>query len=136
MSSCGCNKRLQMGGAFKAPLQYTEPSYSMPSAWVAGGNNTDPQGPTLARPALAATGGARRGGRGRTHRRRKHRGGFFAPSVMSPVLSNFGYIAPAVALAGYRYMEQVKGPRGGLSMKSLGLVKRRERTRRRRSSKH
>ena len=112
-------------------------SYSMPASWTAGVNRAMPEPPTLARPGLAAMGGGGRGrGRGKTHRRRKHHGGFFAPSVMSPVLSNFGYIAPAVALAGYRYMEQVKYPRGGLSMKSLGLVKRRGPTRRRRSSKH
>ena len=120
-----------MGGSFKAPLQYTEPSYSMPAAWSAGKDYTEPVGPNLARPALMATGGKRRKTRGR-----RQRGGFFAPSIMSPVLSNFGYIAPAVALAGYRYMEQVKAPRGGLSMKSLGLVKRRgSRKTKRRSSK-
>lgn len=107
-------------------------SYSMPAAWGAGVNRAMPEPPTMARPGLAAIGGSRR----RSYRRRKHSGGFFTPSIMSPVLSNFGYIAPAVALAGYRYMEQAKYPRGGLSMKSLGLVKRRgSRKTRRRSSK-
>ena len=132
MSSCGCSKRAQFGGSMRAPLQYTEPSYSMPAAWGAGKDYTAPVGPTLARPGIAATGGKRR-----NTRRRRQRGGFFSPSIMSPVLSNFGYIAPAVALAGYRYMEQVKAPHGGLSMKSLGLVKRRgSRKTKRRSSKH
>ncbi len=107
-------------------------SYSMPASWTAGVNRAMPEAPTLARPGLAATGGSRK-----TRHRRKHSGGFFSPSIMSPVLSNFGYIAPAVALAGYRYMEQAKYPRGGLSLKSLGLVKRRgSRKTRRRSSKH
>jgi hypothetical protein len=128
----------QRGGAFRGPLQYMDTSYSMPASWTAGVNKAMPEPPTLARPGLVATGGRRRNRKThkQSHRRRKHHGGFFSPSVMSPVLSNFGYIAPAVALAGYRYMEQVKSPRGGLSMKSLGLVKRRAQTRRRRSSKH
>lgn len=128
--ACPCAK--QRGGAFRAPLQYMDTSYSMPADWTAGVNRAMPEPPTMARPGLAVTGGRRK----TRYRRRKHHGGFFSPSVMSPVLSNFGYIAPAVALAGYRYMEQVKGPRGGLSMKSLGLAKRRGPTRRRRSSKH
>jgi hypothetical protein len=130
--ACACGG-VQRGGAFRGPLQYMDTSYSMPAAWTAGVNRAMPEPPTMARPGLAAMGGSRR----RSHRRRKHSGGFFAPSIMSPVLSNFGYIAPAIALAGYRYMEQVKSPRGGLSMKSLGLVKRRgSRKTRRRSSKH
>ncbi len=129
--ACACGK--QRGGAFRGPLQYMDTSYSMPAAWTAGVNRAMPEPPTMARPGLAAIGGSRR----RTRHRRKHSGGFFAPSIMSPVLSNFGYIAPAVALAGYRYMEQVKSPRGGLTMKSLGLVKRRgSRKTRRRSNKH
>ncbi len=135
MSGCPCQAGRQFGGAFKAPLQYTEPGYGMPSAWTAGSDLAKPVPDTLARPALAATGGHRR--RGSTRRRRVHRGGFFAPSIMSPVISNFGYVAPAVALASYRYMDQLKSRRGGLTMKSLGLVKRRSsRKTRRRSSKH
>lgn len=119
----------QHGGAFRGPLPYMDTSYSMPASWTAGVNRTMPEPPTMARPGLAAIGGSRR-------RRRKHSGGFFAPSIMSPVISNFGYIAPAVALASYRYVDQLKSRKGGLTMKSLGFAKRRgSRKTRRRSSR-
>jgi hypothetical protein len=118
----------QMGGAFRAPLQYTETAYSMPSAFSAGSDVNKPIPDTVARSFLPAIGGRRR--------RHKHSGGFFAPSIMSPVISNFGYIAPAVALASYRYMDQLKSRKGGLTMKSLGFAKRRgSRKTRRRSSR-
>lgn len=133
MSGCACGK--QFGGSFRAPLQYTNPSYSMPSAWSAGSNLQTPSQDTLARPALAAIGGRRRK-KSQSHRRRKLRGGFFAPSIMSPVISNFGYVAPAVALASYRYIDQLKSRKGGLTMKSLGFGSRRaSRKTRRRSSR-
>ncbi len=119
--------RKQRGGAGYAPLQYVNPHYQMPAAWGAGENKSLPVPDLIARPALAAnfSGGARRR---RSRRRRTHRGGFFMPSIMSPVVSNFGVVAPAVALAGYRYMDQVKG----LSKKAMGLLPGRHR----RSRKH
>ena len=113
----------QRGGAGYAPLQYVNPHYHMPAAWNAGENKSLPVPDLIARPALAANfaGGARRGARRgakRSYRkRRSHRGGFM-PSIMSPVVANFGVVAPAVALAGYRYMNQAKG----LSKKAMGLL--------------
>ena len=130
--------RKQRGGAGYAPLQYVNPHYHMPAAWSAGENKALPVPDLIARPALAANfaGGARavrglpQGGRFRgpsrkrsSHRKRRstkrrtHRGGFM-PSIMSPVVANFGVVAPAVALAGYRYMDQAKG----LSKKAMGLL--------------
>lgn len=133
MTGCGCSK--QFGGALHAPLQYMDTRYSMPSAYSAGGNQTLPSPDTLARPALAATMGGRRK-KNQSRRKRKLKGGFFAPSIMSPVISNFSYIAPAVALASYRYIDQLKSRPGGMSMKSLGFVSRRSsRKTKRRSSK-
>jgi hypothetical protein len=99
----------------------------MPAAWGPGENKSLPVPDLIARPALAATfagGRRRRTGRSATRsmrsRRRTHKGGFFMPSIMSPVISNFGVVAPAVALAGYRYMDQAKG----LSKKALGFLPR------------
>lgn len=116
--------RKQRGGAGYAPLQYVNPHYQMPAAWGPGENKSLPVPDLIARPALAATfaGGRRRkhSRRSATHRRhrRTHKGGFFMPSIMSPVISNFGVVAPAVALAGYRYVDQAKG----LSKKAMGLL--------------
>ena len=114
-------KRSQRGGAGYAPLQYVNPAYHMPAAWGPGENKSLPVPDMLARPALAANfaGGARRRSRSRM-RRRTHKGGFFMPSIMSPVVANFGVVAPAIALAGYRYMDQAKG----LSKKALGFFPR------------
>jgi hypothetical protein len=106
--------RRQKGGAGYAPLQYVNPHYQMPAAWGPGENKSLPVPDLIARPALAANfAGGRRAGRSRTHK-----GGFFMPSIMSPVISNFGVVAPAVALAGYRYLDQTKG----LSKKAMGLL--------------
>ena len=111
--------RKQRGGAGYAPLQYVNPHYHMPAAWNAGENKSLPVPDLIARPALAANfAGGARAKRGRSRRRRTHRGGFFMPSIMSPVLANFGVVAPAVALTGYRYMNQAKG----LSKKAMGLL--------------
>ncbi len=126
--------RKQHGGAGYAPLQYVNPHYYMPAAWTAGENKSLPVPDLIARPALTAnfSGGARRR---RSHRKRRstkrrtHRGGFM-PSIMSPVVSNFGVVAPAVALASYRYFDQAKG----LSKKAMGLLPRLRR--RNRSRKH
>ncbi len=111
-------RRRQRGGAGYAPLQYVNPHYQMPAAWGPGENKSLPVPDLIARPALAANfaGGARR----RSRSRRSHRGGFFMPSIMSPVVANFGVVAPAVALAGYRYMDRAKG----LSKKALGFLPR------------
>ncbi len=113
-------RRKQRGGAGYAPLQYVNPSYQMPAAWGPGENKSLPVPDLIARPALASNfaGGARR--KRRASRRRTHKGGFFMPSIMSPVVANFGVVAPAVALAGYRYVDQAKG----LSRKALGLLPR------------
>ena len=113
-------------------------AYSMPAAWGPGSNLQMPSPDTLARPGLVATGGRRRrhSKKSKTQRRRKLKGGFFSPSIMSPVISNFSYVAPAVALASYRYIDQLKSRKGGLTMKSLGFGSRRaSRKTKRRSSR-
>ncbi len=113
----GTRKR-QRGGAGYTPLQYVNPNYQMPAAWGPGENKSLPVPDLIARPALAANFAG--GGKRRLGSSRKLKGGFFMPSVMSPVVANFGVVAPAVALAGYRYMNRARG----LSKKALGLLPR------------
>jgi hypothetical protein len=39
--------------------------------------------------------------------KKKQKGGF-SPAIMGPLIDNFHYIAPAVGLVAYRYMNQIK----------------------------
>lgn len=138
-------QKRQRGGAGYTPLQYVNPNYQMPAAWGPGENKSLPVPDLIARPALAANfagGGRKRKGTRRQLRSPRKRspaeshaslkGGFFMPSIMSPVVSNFGVVAPAIALAGYRYMNRARG----LSKKALGLFPRVGRHVTRRLRKH
>jgi hypothetical protein len=124
-------KRHMKGGAGNAPINYVNPQAFVQGA---GANpiNMSYNG-MVARPALNMIGGScgcmqqQMGGRRASRKQngggcgcgglsprfltggartlKKHRGGF-SPAIMGPVIDNFKFVAPAVALATYRYYNQ------------------------------